>query len=56
MYPFELHLFSFFDAHDSQIWPFDGVADIFHIPFATFQSFGEEFCCFFNMYLFFFEV
>jgi hypothetical protein len=25
-----LHLFSFFNAHDSQVWSFDGVAEFLH--------------------------
>jgi hypothetical protein len=33
MYPFGLHLFSFFNVHDSQVWSFDGVAKFLHIPF-----------------------
>jgi hypothetical protein len=24
---------SFFNAHDSQVWSFDGVSDFLHIPF-----------------------
>jgi hypothetical protein len=29
--PFGLHLFSFFNAHDSQVWSFDEVTEILHI-------------------------
>jgi hypothetical protein len=39
MYPFGLHPFSFFDAHDSQVWSFDGVTEFFYIPFAAFKTF-----------------
>jgi hypothetical protein len=28
-----LHLFSFFDAHDSQVWSFDGVSEFLHFLF-----------------------
>jgi hypothetical protein len=38
-YPFGLNLFPFFDAHDLQVWSFDGVAEFLHIPFTTFESF-----------------
>jgi hypothetical protein len=33
IYPFGLPLFSFFNAHDSQVWSFDGVSEffLFHI-------------------------
>jgi hypothetical protein len=34
-YPFGLHLFSFFSAHDSQVWSFDGVAEFLNTPFAA---------------------
>jgi hypothetical protein len=36
---FGLHFFSFFDAHGSLIWSFDGVTEFLDIPFATFESF-----------------
>jgi hypothetical protein len=39
MYPFGLHLFSFLDAHDSQVWYFDGVAELLCIPFPALESF-----------------
>jgi hypothetical protein len=39
MYPFGLHFFSFFNAHDSQVWPFDGVAEFLHIPFTALELF-----------------
>jgi hypothetical protein len=32
-YPFGLYLFFFLNAHDSQVWSFDGVAEFLHIPF-----------------------
>jgi hypothetical protein len=38
VYHFGLHLFSFFDACDSQIWSFKGVTDFLHIHFAAFES------------------
>jgi hypothetical protein len=34
-YTFDLHTFSFFDAHDLQVWPFAGVAKFLHILFAV---------------------
>jgi hypothetical protein len=34
MYPFVFYLF-FFNAHDSQVWSFDGVAEFLHIPFTS---------------------
>jgi hypothetical protein len=40
MYPFGLHLFSFFNAHDSQVRSFDGVTESFHIPFKSLESFA----------------
>jgi hypothetical protein len=36
---FCLHLFSFFNAHDSQVWSFDGVSEFLHIPFTGFELF-----------------
>jgi hypothetical protein len=33
-YPFGLHLF-FFNAHNSLVWSFDGVAEFLLIPFAA---------------------
>jgi hypothetical protein len=39
MYPFCLHLFSFFNAHDSQVWSFDGVAEFLHNPFIVLDLF-----------------
>jgi hypothetical protein len=39
MYLFGLYLFSFFNAHDSQVWSFDGVAEFLHIPFTALQLF-----------------
>jgi hypothetical protein len=38
-YPFGLHLFSFFNAHDSQVWTFDGVTEFFHIRFTGLELF-----------------
>jgi hypothetical protein len=35
MYPFGLHLFSFFNACDSQVWCFDRVAEFLHSPFTA---------------------
>jgi hypothetical protein len=29
-----LHIFSFFDAHDLQVWCFDGGTNFLHIPLA----------------------
>jgi hypothetical protein len=34
---FGLHLLSFFNAHDSQVWSFDGVTEFLHIPFTTLE-------------------
>jgi hypothetical protein len=31
--PFFLHLFSFFNVHDSQVWSFDGVSKLLHFLF-----------------------
>jgi hypothetical protein len=39
MYPFGLHLFSFFNVNDSQVWTFDGVAELLHIPFTALELF-----------------
>jgi hypothetical protein len=39
MYPSGLNLFSFFNAHDSQIWSFDGVSELLHIPFTALELF-----------------
>jgi hypothetical protein len=39
MYSFGLHLFSFFNAHDSQFGAFDGVTKILHIPFTALEFF-----------------
>jgi hypothetical protein len=50
-----LHLFSFFNAHDAQVWSFDGVAELLHIPFAALVLFGQEFLCFFLQHLFIFS-
>jgi hypothetical protein len=37
MYPCGLHLFSFFNAHDSQVLSFDGVTEFLHIPFTVLE-------------------
>jgi hypothetical protein len=37
--PFCLRLFSFFNAHDSQVWSFDGVGEFLHIPVAGLELF-----------------
>jgi hypothetical protein len=34
-----LHFFSFFNAHDSQVLSFDGVAQFLHTPFIAVESF-----------------
>jgi hypothetical protein len=34
-----LHLFSFFSAHDSRVWSFDGVSELLHIPFTALELF-----------------
>jgi hypothetical protein len=47
MYPFALHLPSFFNASDSQVWSFDGVAKFLHILFTALQLFNKNFFCFF---------
>jgi hypothetical protein len=38
-YTFGSHLFSFFNARDSQVWFFDGVAKFLCVPFVALQSF-----------------
>jgi hypothetical protein len=38
MYPFGLYLF-FFNAYDSQVWSFDGVSELLHIPFTALKLF-----------------
>jgi hypothetical protein len=38
-YPFCLELFSFFNAHDSRVWSFDGVSEFLHIPFTSLELF-----------------
>jgi hypothetical protein len=37
----------FFEAHDWQVWSFDGVAEFLHILFTALQSFLKVFFCFF---------
>jgi hypothetical protein len=39
MHPFGLHLFSFFNASDSQVWSSDGVNAFLHIPFTVLDLF-----------------
>jgi hypothetical protein len=39
MYPFGLHIFSFFNAHDSQVWSLDGVTEFLHIPVKALELF-----------------
>jgi hypothetical protein len=34
-----LYLFSFFNAHDSQVWPFDEVTEFLHILFTALELF-----------------
>jgi hypothetical protein len=34
-----LYLFSFFNAHDSQVWSFGGVAEFLNIPFIALELF-----------------
>jgi hypothetical protein len=34
-----LHLFSFFSAHDSRVWSFDGVSELLDIPFTALELF-----------------
>jgi hypothetical protein len=41
--PFGLHLFTFFNVHDSQVCSFDGVAEFLHIPFSAFESSKSSF-------------
>jgi hypothetical protein len=38
MYTFGLHLFSFFDAHASQVWSFDGITKFSCIPLVDLES------------------
>jgi hypothetical protein len=38
-YLFGLHIFSFFNAHDSQVWSFDGVTEVLYIPFPALSLF-----------------
>jgi hypothetical protein len=37
--PFCLDLFSFINAHDSQVWSFDGVGEFLCIPLTAFELF-----------------
>jgi hypothetical protein len=39
MDPFGLDLFSFFNAHDSQVWSFDGASEFLYIPFSGLELF-----------------
>jgi hypothetical protein len=36
---FCLHFFSFFSAHGSQVWSFDGVSEFLHVPFLGLELF-----------------
>jgi hypothetical protein len=57
MYPFSLHLFFFFDAHDLQVSSFDGVAEFLCILFAAFESFVLRVLLFvFTLHLFCLQV
>jgi hypothetical protein len=38
-YLFGLYLFSFFNAHESQVWSFDGVTESLYIPFTALELF-----------------
>jgi hypothetical protein len=33
----------FFNAHDSQVWAFDGVAEFLYIPFTALELFDQDF-------------
>jgi hypothetical protein len=46
MYTFCLYLSSFFNAHDTQILSFEGVAEFLHIPFTALVMFDQDFFCF----------
>jgi hypothetical protein len=37
MHSFCLHLFSFFNSHDSQVWSFDGVSEFLHFLFTNLE-------------------
>jgi hypothetical protein len=39
MHFFCLHIFFFFNAHNSQVWSFNGVRKFLHILFTTLQLF-----------------
>jgi hypothetical protein len=39
MNPICLDIFPFFNAHDSQVWSFDGVVEFLYIPFAGLELF-----------------
>jgi hypothetical protein len=53
-YPFGLHLFSFFNIPDSQVWSFDRVNEFLRLPFTALELFDSEFLCFvFNIYFIF---
>jgi hypothetical protein len=36
-----------FNAHDSQVWSFNAVAELLHIPFVALELLDEDFFCFF---------
>jgi hypothetical protein len=46
MYPFGLYLFTFFNAHDSQVWSFEGVTEFLPILFIALELFDSDFFCF----------
>jgi hypothetical protein len=43
----------FFNAHDSQVWSFDGVSEFLHIPFTALELFKISSVFFFNFYFMF---
>jgi hypothetical protein len=45
-YPFGLHLFSFFNAHYSQVWSCDVVIDSLYVPFTDAELLYKDFFCF----------
>jgi hypothetical protein len=46
-YRIYFHLFSFFNAHDSQVWSFGGVGEFLHTLFTALEWFDQDFFCFF---------
>jgi hypothetical protein len=41
-----LQFFSFFNAHDLQVWSFDGIAEFLQVPITTVESFVQGLFCF----------